>query len=119
MRFDVGLMDRLFGKRVTIEVPTATGTRSVAVTEKWLAQMEREGKMSPMRTVTVRVVDSLRGEGTAEWVIGRDVPRDVFDRRFDPKDGCLFAIVTYVDGKPETRLADKDTWMRTREIAQR
>jgi len=61
VRFDVGFIDRIFGPRVTIEVPTESGTRSVAVTEKWLAQMEREGKMpSRQKHLTARNAASAK-----------------------------------------------------------
>lgn len=62
MNFDVGLHDRLFGERITIEVPTkGGGTRSVSVTKRWLERMQSEGKMSSLATVTMHVADPVRG----------------------------------------------------------
>jgi len=46
MKTSVGLLDALFGKRVTIELPTPNGeSNTVKVIEKWLAKMETEGKV--------------------------------------------------------------------------
>jgi hypothetical protein len=119
MRLWVGLFDRLFGKRITIEVPNDGGPRPVRVTERWLKQMEQEGRMAPVRTVTVHVADTLRGEYTAEWTIDGDIPREMFERRFDPAEGCLYAIVVYRDGLPETHVTDKGTWTQARQIVRR
>jgi hypothetical protein len=47
MNFDTGLIDRLFGKRIEITTDTATGPKSVWVTEKWFAKMVAEGKITP------------------------------------------------------------------------
>ena len=47
MNFDTGLIDRLFGKRIEMTTTTASGSKSVWVTEKWFAKMVAEGKITP------------------------------------------------------------------------
>lgn len=47
MNFDTGLIDRLLGKRIEITTTTASGPKSVWVTEKWFAKMVAEGKITP------------------------------------------------------------------------
>jgi hypothetical protein len=39
--------------------------------------------------------------------------------RHRSRDRFSDAIVVYVDGKPETRLAEKATWMQARDIVER
>lgn len=110
MNFDVGLLDRMFGKRVTIEVPTANGrTNSVSVTEKWLEQMRREGKMTPAteELVLVHICDSLRGQYDAHWVIGKDIPRQTYEEFYDQQHLAVFAVAVYREGEPQVMVVKK------------
>jgi hypothetical protein len=46
VKTSIGIWDALFGKRVTMEIPTPDGSvKKVEVTKKWLEQMESQGKM--------------------------------------------------------------------------
>lgn len=117
MAFDMGPLDRLFGKRVSLQVRGPDGTtREVSVTEKWVAEQERLGKMSPQsEIVLVQVADPLRGCYQATWKIGQDIDADTAKRRADPSSGRLHAIVVYKEGKPETFLCDPATWAEAKQ----
>ncbi len=54
MRFSTGLLDWLFGEKVTIDLPDG---RKRTVTKRWWAEMERQGKVRPVTpgTATNRV----------------------------------------------------------------
>ena len=62
MDFDTGLWDRIFGKRVTIDLPGPEGGRNVSVTERWFRKMQAEGKITRSldEHVTVHVLDPVR-----------------------------------------------------------
>ena len=49
MRTAVSLWDAIFGKKVTIHLPMPGGDiKQVRVTERWHAEMERQGKAKPV-----------------------------------------------------------------------
>ena len=52
MRFSVGFFDWLFGEKVQIELP---GGRTRTVTQRWLEEMERQGKARNVSNEKVRV----------------------------------------------------------------
>jgi hypothetical protein len=113
MNFDVGLLDRLFGKRVTIEAPAPDGrTRSVSVTEKWLEQQRRAGKITPIagEMVLVHVVDPVRGQYDVHWRIGKDVPRETYERFYDKNHLAMFALVAYEQGQPRVAVVAKPVY---------
>ena len=114
MGFDTGPIDALFAKRVKIQFTRPDGTPGeVSVTESWLAEQEQNSTMAAV--VPVQVADPINGCYEALWKIGRDIDVETVTRRSDPASGCLFAIVVYTDGKPETFLCDKDTWTEAKQ----
>lgn len=112
MKFDTGLWDRLFGERITLQVPGPHGQpREVSVTRKWLALQERQGSISPLHDVVpVSVADPFRGCYEAVWKIGEDVDAATVKERTDPETGRLYAMVVYEQGEPKTYLCDPGTW---------
>jgi hypothetical protein len=85
-KFSVGLWDRLFGKQVELEVPSAHGeTVRRHVTEKWLQSMESDGKISRVSPderarrlvsviqlgVTASAIDLADSDSTLRWVLNR------------------------------------------------
>ena len=135
MKTSVGLWDAMFGERVTLEMPSPSGgVKKVEVTKKWLKQMEREGKMKPLSSPTVKVnildpmgglsadqfddpADSLdaigepRDEHRVEyWVVGEDIAQTEHDKFVDPETKELYALTTYEDGKPSTYLLLRPLW---------
>lgn len=69
MRFDAGLFDRLFGKRVTAEFRNRggrPGTREV--TERWLDEQTEARRMTKVDgVVKVNIADPFRGCYVDHW----------------------------------------------------
>src|SRR5260370_24389584 len=52
MQTSVGFWDAIFGRKVTMELPMPDGSiKRLEVTKRWLAEMEREGKLGPVESV--------------------------------------------------------------------
>jgi hypothetical protein len=112
MRFDVGLLDRLFVKRVTIQVPLPDGTtKMVNVTRRWLEKMERDGHASKLEGEHVRIhVAGVDGYYSKVMRIGHDIPRDAYARFFDPQTHAIYAMEFYEDGRRMTNLITRQQW---------
>lgn len=116
----VGLWDALFGKKVTIEVPTpAGGVKKVQVTQKWLEQMQGAGQMRDVTSemVKVNVLDPMGGLSlknfddpsefldalgeprsdvqVEHWRIGERVTQEQYDTFLDRETQELYALTTY------------------------
>jgi hypothetical protein len=140
MKTAVGLWDALFGERVTIELPLPTGgVKRVEVTKKWLERMEREGKIKPVSssTVKVNILDPMGGlcadqfddpadflDAIVEprddhrveyWVVGEQVSEAQHEKFLHPETKELYALTTYEDGKPSTYLVLRPLWEQARE----
>ena len=136
----VGLWDALFGKKVTIEVPTQTGgVKKVQVTQKWLERMQGAGQMKDVTSemVKVNVLDPMGGLSiknfddpsefldalgeprsdvqTEYWRIGERVTQEQYDNFLDPETQELYALTTYEDGQARTFVVQKSVWDETRE----
>jgi len=85
MKTSVGFWDALFGERVTLEIPSPNGnTKKVAVTKKWMEKMEREGKMKPVSspTVKVNILDPMGGVSFDQF----EDPADFMDALGEPNN---------------------------------
>lgn len=111
MRFDVGLWDRLFGERVTLEVPTPDGrTIKRSVTKKWLEQMKAKRELRPIDAIRVHMLDPLKGYHVLDWIIGKDVPQESVEKFRDPGTDALYAMTWYEEGKAHIAVVRKDKW---------
>jgi hypothetical protein len=142
MRFDMGLFDRLFGKKATVELPLpGGGVRRVRVSVRWLREMERQGKISPVsskRAVKVHVLDPQAGLGAAlglteadaaglgitvaadsyrteEWVVGEHISAEQYSSFREERTGDLFVFIIYRDGKRSTHVVRPEVWKAARE----
>jgi len=117
MRFDVGLFDRLFGRKVEIDLSTPEG-RPVKrrVTKRWFAKMEEEGKVSQVEKPVVRahILDPGRGYYVENWIVGEHVPKDTAERFLDPATACLYVLRVWREGEPEVNVVQKVLWDRAR-----
>lgn len=121
----VSLLDRLFGRRVMLTGPDGT---TKAVTERWLRKMTSEGRMRPVdleRKVVVHIIESLSGAESLAgiqrplvrheaWTIGEDVPRDVYERKRDPRTGELHVLFLEKDGERSLLVLERGLWEQTR-----
>ncbi|MGH7514763.1 MAG: hypothetical protein ACREOQ_17800 [Gemmatimonadales bacterium] len=116
MRLHTGFWDWLFGKKVTIELPGPGGVRRVKASERWLAQMEREGRMARAEGehVTVHVLDPARGYHTTVWKIGEDISSEKAAEFIDQATQALYLLRVYREGSPESFLLRKDVWDDTK-----
>jgi hypothetical protein len=112
MRFAIGLVDYVFGEKVTLEVTTSNGrTLQRTVTRRWMEQMERQGKMQDVDGELVRVHHiGLQGYEVEHRVIGQDVSEDVVKDFRDPQTHDLYAMSFMQNGEPKTYFLNKGKW---------
>jgi len=137
MRTSIGLWDSFFGRKITIELPMADGTvKRIRVTERWLAEMKRQGMMKPVESqkVTVHILDAAgglaeelglsRGEASEyglpdapsvyrveEWTVGRDISPDQYAKLKDAQTGELFALISLKDGERRPFCLPRNQWL--------
>ena len=113
----VGLLDKLFGKKVRIDLsePAPRG-RAVWVTERWLEAQTKAGRIGPIDDGQVIVhVLSLDGESTVAWSLGQQVTRAEVARFADPESGHLYLMQFFNDGKLESWFTSRAQWEEARE----
>lgn len=118
MRFNTGFFDSLFGEKVTLEIPGDDG-RIIkrTVTKKWLEQMQRQGKMSPVSQPVVRAhVLSPSGYSVQNWVIGDDIPADTCERFRDSITGDIYVMSFFEAGTERTQVITKPLWEEARKM---
>ena len=109
MKTSLGLLDALFGKKVTVELPDGSGgQRRITVTEKWLQKMIAEKRMRevPESSVVVFLIGP-HGEKTATLQIGEDIDQDTVDEFRDPDTGALYGGYAFENGQENTFLLQK------------
>lgn len=141
MRTSVGFWDSLFGKRITLELPSPDGTvRKVQVTEKWFQEMQRQGKVSPITgtTVKVNVLDPMGGtdlsnldapsklfEAVMEpkqehlvetWTVGKEISHDQYQRFVDPQTQELYVLIKYDKGKRSRHTVPRSLWNQAKQM---
>jgi hypothetical protein len=136
----MGLFDRLFGKKANIALPKPDGSvRQATVTVRWLREMERLGKISPVgaQTVKVHILDPQAGLGQAlglpdaqlqelgmstaveihrveEWTIGKEISAEQYKKVHDLGTRDVYVMLVYDAGKPSTHFVRKDIWTHAR-----
>ncbi|MGE7828522.1 hypothetical protein [Paenibacillus sp. NPDC093718] len=74
-QFSVGLFDRLFGKKTTLELSDGKGGMvKRTVTEKWLKTMQKQGEMSVVRESTLTSISSETAVGFVFKAAMDDLP---------------------------------------------
>lgn len=125
MQTSIGFFDALFGKRTSLELPMPDGTtKTVQVTEKWLREMERQGKLKPVggNAITVHTIITKAGhrddktlfsQGTEYWIVGQDIQPEEYER-FKDEEGDIYAFVLPGDGGSRIVCVDKRMWMQSK-----
>ncbi len=111
MHFSVGIMDTLFGSRITLEIPDSNGnivTRSV--TKKWYEQFLSSSDYPDNDIVKVHMLDMLRGYQVIHWVIGNDIQENTVLQYKDGETGDLYAIYYWELEECRLELISKRTW---------
>lgn len=111
MHFSVGIMDTLFGRRITLEIPDINGnivTRSV--TQKWYERVQSNIGNAVTGIVKVHMLDILRGYQVIYWIIGHDIQQDTVLQYMDPETGELYAIYYFELEESRLQLISKRIW---------
>ena len=137
MRFAVGIWDRLFGERITLQLHDGTVRR---VSRKWWEEMQRQEKVREVggEGVTVHILSAgpdLSGIDsphvldeillsqapgplvrTEIWLVGRDVPRETVDQNKDPETGHLYVLMARREGYDELQpfMVTRSLWEKAR-----
>ena len=130
MRFATGLLDWIFGERITIELPNG---QKRTVTKHWLAKMSQQGRAAPITTIQVHTIgrapefndmhafDSwmLSGGNTYQqetWEIGKDVTAEQAAEYRDTETGALYVSYQIVDSEWKGRFVTRELFLRLKAI---
>jgi len=140
MKTYVDFWDKLFGKRVSFDLPMPDGSvKKMRVTMKWLEKIQKQRLMKDVTSEMVKVnildptggisqenyedptqfIESLLEQKEIQrveyWRIGDRVTQEQYDNFLDSETGELYAITTYEDGKPRTFITQRSMWEQARE----
>src|SRR3954453_11790351 len=103
-----------FSKKVELEIRDENGNlKKVKGKEKDFDRWVAEGKMQKIGDgCQVHILDP-KGNRTENWVVGRDIPQDVYGRMKD-ENGDLYMIVVYREGEPDASVVPKAIWEQAR-----
>ncbi|HWI54943.1 MAG TPA: hypothetical protein VNT57_04585 [Desulfobacteria bacterium] len=110
MHFSVGIMDTLFGRRVTLEIPDSFGnivTRSV--TQKWYNQVQSDVS-AVTGIVKVHMLDMHKGYQLIHWIIGNDIEQNTVLQYMDEDTGDLYAIYYLELDESRLQLISRRAW---------
>jgi hypothetical protein len=97
-----------FGKKVEIEVPDGKGgLKKVKVSQTQFNRWVAEGRISEVEGFKAHISDPMRGNHTENWVVGRDLPREMYDE-FKDENGDVYVMVVYEAGQPKMHLFKKE-----------
>jgi len=114
----MGLWNRLFGGGIDVVVLDDQGHRKhKRVSPRRLERLRQQGRrVLRLDRVPVHLLDAVSGPSQTEWVVGRDVTREVVENHVDPETGALYAVVFYEGLEPrETKITTRAKWQ---ELAQ-
>jgi hypothetical protein len=118
MNFSVGLIDGLFGKRITLEVPCPDGSVvQRQVTQKWFDRMVAEKKISPASQDSVLVcMIGPYGESRQTWIVGRDIDEKTVEEWADKQTNTIYVGTRYREGKAEYYYMRKPYWDQMKKL---
>lgn len=113
MPFSVGILDTLFGQRLTLEIPDSQGNivrRSV--TKKWYELVRNGNKLNDTepQVIKVHLLDMIKGYQIVHWVIDDDIDKNTALRFQDETTGELYAIFYFDTDQPKTEITNKKAW---------
>lgn len=107
----MGILDSLFGKKVTVQFRGENGTLvERKISEAQLKELEKSGAISKTEAVEVHVLDP-NGNYSTFWTIGEDISPEIVEKAKDKKTGAIYALTTYQAGKPQTHVLLKEKWL--------
>lgn len=111
MKNSISSWDALFGKKVRIEIPDGKGGVIVKyVSEKLLEKLENENKIKKLDYVKVNILDPIKGFYQEDWIIGKDIDVDMFEKYKDDITGELYVINVYESGQLKVGIFKKEIW---------
>ncbi|MFP4560644.1 MAG: hypothetical protein ACLFRB_04665 [Thiohalorhabdus sp.] len=113
----MGIWESLRGERVEVELTDARGRkRRKRVRPERIPRLEEKGyRVRRLDRVKVHVLDAFQGPSETEWVVGRDVTRDVVERFADPETDALYAVVLYEGAEVrDTKITNRTKWEELR-----
>lgn len=135
MHPSLGLWDRLFGKKIKIDLPNG---QSRWVSERWFNEMVSRGHAKEIPSIRVHLIGGgpeLTGDGidmreqlddwgmsgcktyrVEQWQIGVEITQEIVDQWRDPKTGDLFIYNQIVDGKKGFRPCTREVFEQIRAV---
>jgi len=113
MQFSTGLLDSLFGEKLTVTLVGPDGqpmTRTV--TKKWFEQLKASGmvELAAEGLVPVHML-GLGGYVLEHWKLGEDLDEETWKQFRDSETGAIYAMTHLEDGKPQTNILAHSMWV--------
>jgi hypothetical protein len=110
----MGWLSKVFRKTIEIEFQGDDGrlVKRRVLRKEFDALMNKglvEGKATLLESCTADIIDP-KGDRTEEWLIGRDIEKDVYNR-FKDENGHIYIMIVYRAGVPDTNVLKKDAWL--------
>ncbi len=110
MKFSVGVLDALFGKKIEMEFQDSDGLAvKRRVSEKWFNSMIENGDISALREVVVNVLHPY-ASFTDTWIVGRNIDQDAYDKFINHDTGQLYAMIHFENGESVTNLVTREIY---------
>lgn len=111
MKTSLGLFDRLFGEKKTLELPQSDGSiKKVTVSKKWFEKMKSEGKIQEAGFVVTMHMLGIHKYEKEEWIVGQDIDEEVYSK-FKDSLGDIYGMRLYEEGKLQTYFLSKERWL--------
>lgn len=105
-----------FGKKVDMKVPDGKGgIKTVKVSQKQLDKWISSGAMSEVKICRAHVMDAMRENTIENWVVGKDIDKNIYDKAKD-ENGDIYVAIHYEEGEPITRVMEKELWDKMNSI---
>lgn len=65
--------------------------------------------LNHLDTVRVNIID-LEENYAKDWIVGKDIPRETYERFVDPETGELYVVMHYENGQSLKKIVPKKTW---------
>jgi hypothetical protein len=115
MKFHINFWDKLFGEKITIEIPGLDGNIiKRKVSKKWLEKMEAEGQVKKIKEEIIRVhmINPVSGNYIAYWTIGKDIDEKTTNKFRDHETGDLYALTSFKNGQPKIIILKREFWKK-------
>lgn len=112
----MGILDFLFGKKVTLEIPDQNGNIvKRKISKKTFDEMIAKGDLKRADTLKAHILDPNKGYYSEDWVVGEDIPKEHAEKFATPLSE-IYVVVAYESGERKVIVTTKEIWDKQRSI---